>query len=78
MEVSHFLSLIDSLCVVNVLYAEFSDRTFLQQNKLSFTVHSLTLGQMLEMVFGYEYEYLTSLSDGHYKSMCSVYTFNGS
>jgi len=73
MEVSHFLSLIDFLCVVNILYSEDSDGSWLRQNKLVVTVHQKPQEEIATLVFGYEEESFTLLSGGHYKSTCAVF-----
>jgi len=73
MEISHFLSIIDSLCIVNVLYSDGSDVTLLRQNKLPLTVHRRTEVELLEFVF---HSYLQSpslYSDGHSKHICTVF-----
>jgi len=73
MEVSHLLSLIDSLCVVNVLYNEMSDGSLLRQNKLAVTVHPKTRTEIVTLLFRYDEELFTLFSGGHYKSTCTVF-----
>jgi len=75
MEISHFLSIIDSLCIVNVLYSESSDVTLLQQNKLiPVTAHKRTELDLLEFVF-HRVPYLQFglYSDNHCKHICTVF-----
>jgi len=78
MEISHFLSLVDSLCVVNVLYSSyFNDGGFFREHKLPVTVHKKTSTELLAFVFQHD-EVVTAknlalYSDGHYKSICAIF-----
>jgi len=74
MEISHFLSIIDSLCIVNVLYSDGSDDSpLLRQGKLPLTVHSRTEVELLEFVFHSYRQSLSLYSDGHSKHISTVF-----
>jgi len=73
MQVSHLLGLIDSLCVVNVFYSDFSKNTLLLQNKITVTVHRRTEAEIVEFLFLHRNQSLGLYSDGHYKSICAIF-----
>jgi len=76
MEIAHFLSIIDSFCIVNVLYSELSDGTLLQQNKrVPVTAHKKPEMELLNFIFHHDIHELDLPlhSSGHCKSNCTVF-----